>query len=149
MNNFSLKKSSSYSILSLWQWFFWIKMLFQLSTILQSSDIFPLVKFEWNSTSNQNKYFPAHKFVYFCDFFKTENVASLAPKITRLSPDSWVISRNVTLSWNSSLTPSPSLFLDIMAYQVHVLFICSSVFDESGLFSNFLLALVVLALCSL
>lgn len=84
-----------------------------------------------------------------CIFFKTENVASLAPKITRLSPDSWVISRNVTLSWNSSLTPSPSLFLDIMAYQVHVLFICSSAFDESGLFSNFLLALVVLALCSL
>lgn len=49
--------------------------------------------------------------------YQIENVASLAPKITRLSPDSWVISRNVTLSWNSSLTPSPSLFLDIMAYQ--------------------------------
>lgn len=106
--------------------------------------------------SNLNEIVPQTKIsifqlinLFLCIFFKTENVASLAPKITRLSPDSWVISRNVTLSWNSSLTPSPSLFLDIMAYQVHVLIICSSAFDESGLFSNFLLALVVLALCSL
>lgn len=48
----------------------------------------------------------------------TENVASMTPKIIRINPASWVISGTVTLTWNSSLTPSSALFLDILAYQV-------------------------------
>nr|XP_022317554.1 sushi domain-containing protein 2-like [Crassostrea virginica] len=49
--------------------------------------------------------------------FHIENVASMTPKIIRLNPASWVISGTVTLTWNSSLTPSSALFLDILAYQ--------------------------------
>ncbi|XP_056012711.1 sushi domain-containing protein 2-like [Ostrea edulis] len=49
--------------------------------------------------------------------FQIENVVSLTPKINRHNPDSWIMNHNVTMSWNASLTPSPSQFLDIMAYQ--------------------------------
>ncbi|KAK3087620.1 hypothetical protein FSP39_008510 [Pinctada imbricata] len=49
--------------------------------------------------------------------FHLVNVASTVPILVRQEPDSWIINSHVTVVWNSSLTPSNPLRLEVLAFK--------------------------------